>query len=99
MTIHKPSQAKSFVVVTYDISDDRRRTRLHSKLKNFGTAVQYSVFEAILDSTSLVRMKKMIRSQINEEDHVRLYLLCRKCQEKIIAIHGSVTKEERTIVV
>jgi CRISPR-associated protein Cas2 len=40
--------AKMFVVVAYDISDDPRRTKLHNTLKNFGTPVQYSVFECIL---------------------------------------------------
>ncbi|HIP96765.1 MAG TPA: CRISPR-associated endonuclease Cas2, partial [Anaerolineae bacterium] len=38
-----------FVVVAYDISNDRRRTKLHDTLLNFGTPVQYSVFECIVD--------------------------------------------------
>ena len=32
-------------VVVYDISDSRRRRRLHDQLLNYGTGVQYSVFE------------------------------------------------------
>jgi len=99
MTPYKLSQGKTFVVIAYDIPDDRRRTRLHKKLKSFGTAVQYSVFEAILDRTTLARMEKMIRAEIKDEDLVRLYFLCRHCQGRIIAIHGTVTQEERTIVV
>jgi CRISPR-associated protein Cas2 len=36
---------KQFVVVVYDISNDKRRTRLHNALLDYGTPVQYSVFE------------------------------------------------------
>lgn len=90
---------KLFIVVAYDISDDRRRARLHKKLKGFGTAVQYSVFEAILDSANLAKMKKMIMAEVKDEDQVRLYSLCRQCQRRIITINGTVTKQARTIVV
>ena len=31
-------------VVSYDVRDDRRRTRLAHALKDFGERVQYSVF-------------------------------------------------------
>lgn len=99
MTPYNAGQGETFVVIAYDISDDRRRTRLHKKLKSFGTAVQYSVFEAILDRADLVQMEKMIRAEIKGEDLVRLYFLCGSCQRRIIAINGAVTKQARTIVV
>jgi CRISPR-associated protein Cas2 len=99
MTAHSSRQGKVFVVVAYDIPDDRRRTRVHKKLKSFGTAVQYSVFEAILDHAGLAKMEKMIRTEIKGEDSVRLYSLCRQCQRRIIAIHGAVTEDAQTIVV
>jgi len=69
------------------------------KLKSFGTLVQYSVFEAILNRTNLARMEKMIRAETEAEDLVRLYFLCGNCQRRIIAIHGIVTNEAQTIVI
>lgn len=99
MTPHNPIAGKMFVVVTYDIPDDRRRTRLHKKLKSFGEPVQYSVFEAILNHADLARMEKMVKAEIKDEDSVRFYFLCKQCQRRIIAIHGTVTKEARTIVI
>ena len=99
MTLHEQNQVKTFVVITYDIPDDRRRARLHKKLKGFGTAVQYSVFEAILDRADMARMEKMIRAEIKDEDSVRLYFLCRHCRDRILAIHGTVTSDVRTIVI
>jgi CRISPR-associated endonuclease Cas2 len=36
-------------VVSYDIADDARRVRVHATLRNYGTRVQYSVFECDLE--------------------------------------------------
>ena len=41
------------IVVSYDVPDDRRRTRLAHILKDFGERVQYSVFECRLDERAL----------------------------------------------
>lgn len=99
MTTQDSRRGKLFVVVAYDIPDDLRRARLHKKLKCFGTAVQYSVFEAILDPPTLTKMKRMIRKEVGEEGSVRLYSLCRQCQCRIVAINGTVTQDPQTIVV
>lgn len=89
-----------FIVVAYDIPDDRRRTRLHKRLKGFGTPVQYSVFECLLNDRQFearqAAVKRIIRRQ---EDAVRYYSLCENCQAKIIALAGPVTTVEQTIVV
>ena len=41
-----------FYVVSYDISDDRRRLNLVKTLLDFGAMVQYSVFECLMDETA-----------------------------------------------
>jgi CRISPR-associated protein Cas2 len=69
-----------FVLVVYDISNDRRRTKLHNKLLDFGTPVQYSVFECLLDEEGLERMKKAVMRVIRPRvDRVRFYYLCARC--------------------
>lgn len=89
-----------FIVVAYDISDDRRRTRLHKKLKSFGTPVQYSVFECALDARGLERMRRAIRRLIDEgQDLVRYYFLCEACLRRIEVINGDITQEPLTLVV
>ena len=74
----------SFIVVSYDIRDDRRRARVFKAMQDFGKRVQYSVFECELrprDYTRLVdRVFKLI---LPEEDSVRLYYLCETCVPKI----------------
>jgi len=72
-----------FYIVVYDISNDRRRTRLHKRLLDYGSPVQYSVFECLLNDKDLQKMKKMIRRTIKErEDQVRIYHLCEACLKK-----------------
>lgn len=85
---------KQFVLVVYDISVDRRRTRLHTALLDFGTPVQYSVFECWLTkaqvSQLLIRVRKIIRPR---KDHVRFYYLCGACVPLIQTTQaGEVTK-------
>ncbi|MCP4369683.1 MAG: CRISPR-associated endonuclease Cas2 [Deltaproteobacteria bacterium] len=78
-----------FYLVSYDIPDDKRRTKLSKTLKDFGDRVHLSVFECIMTDDLLHDMKNRINSIINQkEDSVRIYTLCANC-EKIVAIIGS----------
>jgi CRISPR-associated protein Cas2 len=92
---------KQFVVVVYDISNDRRRTKLHNALLNYGTPVQYSVFECLLDDEGLAHMKRAIGKVIRPRvDRVRYYYLCQGCLKKIEVTSGvEVLSEEQVIVV
>jgi CRISPR-associated protein Cas2 len=42
-----------YLVVSYDIHDDKRRNRIHKVLKNFGERIQFSVFECDLTKDQL----------------------------------------------
>ncbi|MDZ7344432.1 MAG: CRISPR-associated endonuclease Cas2 [candidate division KSB1 bacterium] len=91
---HEPAK-RVFVVVAYDISDDKRRTLLHQKLKTFGLAVQYSVFECLLNRDQINAMKKMIRANIKtkEGDRVRYYYLCESCRRRIEATDALIEQD------
>ena len=72
-----------FVIISYDIEKDRTRTRLAKALKNFGSRVQKSVFEADISEDEYVRLKKLLnRVRLEERDSIRLYVLCRECKRK-----------------
>lgn len=92
---------RHFMLVVYDISDDRRRTRLHTVLLDFGTPVQYSVFECWLTTEDIKRMKARVRKTIRpRKDHVRYYTLCAACAPKRETTQaGEVTKVVEAIVV
>lgn len=71
---------EQFILVVYDISNDRRRTKLHDALLTYGTPVQYSVFECLLKPPEIARMKKAVRKVIRPRvDQVRFYYLCKDC--------------------
>jgi len=93
--------AKQFVVVVYDISNDRRRTKLHNVLLDYGSPVQYSVFECLLDAKALARMKRAVGKVIRPRvDRVRFYYLCHGCLERVEVTSGAeVLAEEEVIVV
>ena len=88
-----------FIVVSYDMSHTRRRNRLHRTLKNFGTRVQYSVFECVLASKDAKRLQAAVRQEIQDDDHVRYYHLCEHCARQVVALGGVVSQPARTMVV
>ena len=92
---------KQFILVAYDISNDKRRTRLHKRLKDFGDPVQYSVFECLLEPEQVKRMKAAVRKIVRPKlDHVRFYLVCGACREKIEVLgRAEVTGEPQVMVV
>ena len=89
-----------FIVVVYDISDDRRRTKLHNALLNFGSPVQYSVFECILDGKRMEEMKKSVRRVIKpRRDRVRFYYLCESCLARTEVTSGPEVLHETDAIV
>lgn len=72
-----------FVLVAYDITVDKRRTKLHNALLNYGTPVQYSIFECLLTADDIVKMKKQVYRIIKRQDHVRFYHICGTCLAKV----------------
>jgi CRISPR-associated protein Cas2 len=92
---------KMFVVVSYDIADDKRRGKVAKTLLNFGARVQYSVFECALDAAALKRLGDRLATLIaGEEDSVRFYFLCESCLPKAKVMgQGKVTRLESCRIV
>jgi CRISPR-associated protein Cas2 len=90
-----------FVVVSYDIPDDRRRTRLSDTLLDFGQRIQYSVFECILDDAKMQEMRDRIRKVVKaDEDGVRVYRLCGQCRDNVEVIgNGELTQDPDVYIV
>lgn len=79
------------VIISYDITDNRRLIRVAKELENFGARVQKSVFECYLDEERLDSVRNLLMGIIDREtDHVRYYRVCRKDEEKVILLGNSV---------
>ncbi len=48
---------RNVYLVTYDVSDDRRRDRVFATLRGFGDHLQYSVFRCELAEIERVRLR------------------------------------------
>ena len=91
---------QQFIVVVYDISDDKRRTKLHNALLNYGTPVQYSVFECLLEAEQLDKMKQAVNRVIRpREDQVRYYYLCQQCLKKTEITSGPEILHETDVII
>lgn len=76
-----------FTIITYDITDDRRRNLVAKELENYGYRVQYSVFEALLERHEIMRLKHSLARLIERnEDSIRIYVLTKKSKREIIKL-------------
>ena len=83
------------VVVTYDISEDKRRTKIHKVLKSYGQWMQFSVFECALTATEYARLRNRLNKLIRPEaDSIRFYFLCECCLPKVERIGGETVRDD-----
>ena len=69
-------ERRYIVLVIYDITDDRRRTRMVKCLERYGIRVQKSAFEAFLMEKKYERMMELTSGLIDPAtDSLRVYLL------------------------
>lgn len=73
-----------YYTVAYDITDDKRRNKVAKILKDFGTRIQYSVFECDTDRRALLRLQSQLEKVVNfSEDTITFYHLCGACEKQI----------------
>jgi CRISPR-associated protein Cas2 len=71
-------------VIAYDVSSDRRRTKLHKTLSGFGRWTQYSLFECYLSEKEYLQLRARLDKILEEScDSVRFYPLCGSCEAKV----------------
>lgn len=89
-----------FVVISYDIKEDKRRNRILKTLKNYGQHIQYSVFECELKKTEYLRLRNKLEKLIDRrEDSIRFYFLCENDVRKIERIGGIMPLTEKSIFI
>jgi len=80
---------KQFLIVSYDISDDKRRLKAMKTLQDHGTRVQYSVFECRLLDPQIEKLKKRLQPLVKEpQDSIRFYFLCAGDVGRTLVIRG-----------
>jgi CRISPR-associated protein Cas2 len=80
------SATQSTWVISYDIVDDKRRTKVHRLLESRGQPVQYSVFEVLATEAELDALLKELTKPERFDgstDSVRAWRLCAACQGSV----------------
>ena len=86
-------------VVSYDIQEDKKRTRVAKILLDYGTRVQLSVFECNLDDDLFKKMTLRVSKVVSEDDSVRIYSICSKCKATVkIFGSGKLTEDEEVYI-
>ena len=76
-----------FVVIAYDISNTKRRTKIMKVLQGYGAHAQECVFECDLTAGTYRQLRQRLKALINvEEDNVRFYHLCQADVSRIEAV-------------
>ncbi len=89
-----------FYIVSYDISDDRRRTKIHKCLKSYGEWKQFSVFECRLTSTQYQKLRHRLDKLIKPtEDSILFYRLGQCCQGYVERIGCPPPRREDVFVI
>jgi len=74
-------------LVSYDISNDRRRSRLAKVLEGWGRRVQYSVFECEVALPRWGRFLDELTRNIDlQQDSLRIYHLCQPCSSHVLTL-------------
>ena len=82
-----------YYLITYDISNDKKRTKLSELLDKYGVRVNYSVYECELNQTKLdkllyeIKLNKLIDKKY---DSLRFYHLCQNCLPKCFELANKV---------
>ena len=89
-----------FIIISYDIANDKERSRIAKLLEAHGARVQYSVFECNLTEMQLANLKEKLGQGVKPEDSIRFYRLCKECVDRIEIIGaGEVTVERQYYIV
>jgi CRISPR-associated protein Cas2 len=76
------------VMISYDIEDNKVRTKLFDKLKDFGLRpIQRSVFWGTVIRAELKELRSLIEESIQEEDRVLILATNSNNQKEFIALN------------
>jgi CRISPR-associated protein Cas2 len=82
------------VLVTYDVVDNKRRTKLATYLEGYGRRVQKSVFECFMGLSEMQKLQAQLLRRVQlPEDDVRMYWINADAMPRTLTL-GSAPPEE-----
>jgi CRISPR-associated protein Cas2 len=75
-----------YLLITYDISNDKRRNKIDKLLSSYGHRVNYSVFELEVKSHLYKKIKTKLTELIGKYDSIRIYKLDKTALQRAIEL-------------
>lgn len=90
---------KLFVLIIYDIIDNRRRAKFAKVMSGYGFRVQKSAFEALIDESLFLKLQREIPPLIdNSEDSIRIYRMTGYGEVDLFGVNTKIKAEDVVIV-
>ena len=98
--IGRLEKEKNMLIVSYDITDNKTRTRFSQFLSKFGYRLQYSVFriknsKRILNNI-IAEINGMFSKKFTETDSVIIFSMSKQCK---IYSYGYAKNEDKSLIV
>lgn len=88
---------KVFVLVIYDIIDDKRRQKLSKLLEGYGTRIQRSAFEAMITKSKYNKLINILSKFASPEDSIRVYKIIGK--GKVVSFGKTIDYSDDDVIV
>lgn len=93
----KPDNDKVFVLIIYDIVDNKRRLKLAKFLAGYGFRVQKSAFEAVILKKKYQELLKHFPSYTSPDDSIKVYKIIGKGQ--VVSFGRTMELEDEDLII
>lgn len=90
--------SRVYVLIIYDIIDNKRRLKLAKYLNGYGFRVQKSSFEAKITKNKYNQMINGISRYATEEDSIRIYKIIGRGQVTVFGKDDKIDDEEVVVI-
>lgn len=88
---------KVFVLIIYDIIDNKRRLKLSKLLLGYGFRIQKSAFEAVVTKKKYKELLQHLPKYTTEQDSIRVYKIIGKGQ--VVSFGKTMDSQSEDIIV
>lgn len=88
---------KVFVLIIYDIADNKRRLKLAKLLLGYGFRIQKSAFEAVIAKKKYKELLNRLPAYASSEDSIRVYKIIGKGQ--VVSFGKEIENETEDVII
>ncbi len=92
-----PGNDKVFVLIIYDITENKTRNKLAKMLLGYGFRIQKSAFEAVITRKKYRELLERLPAYTSSVDSIRVYKIIGKGQ--VVSFGRQETDEEEDVIV